>query len=268
MTTAGPMKTYGRTPSRKPSGSQLTTRSIAQNSANTPPTPTTIATSTTRIRLAVLVAQEVEAQTPARRGSIADRVPPTNASDAQRRGVVPGEQGAALVGPLLPLLFGYRCSGQRCPVDYEVGQLSSMVLRAPLRGCRGRPSCTRPSPVQKLPGPDLGRHQVGGVETPGALLERRRSGPPTRRRGCRSRSSPAPTSTFGEMRDDATTPPIAHCTSSPMNWLRKSTTSGRLPFLPTTVSSPPYSVPSLSIGGKREPVVVDAGLRVLPGRTS
>jgi alpha-glucoside transport system substrate-binding protein len=53
----------------------------------------------------------------------------------------------------------------------------------------------------------------------------------------------AAATTFGEIRDDATTPPILHCTSSAMNRFRKSTTSGRLPFLPTTVSSPAYSVP-------------------------
>src|SRR3954452_19887360 len=52
MTSAGPTKTYGRTPSWKRAGSQSTTRFMAQNRPNTPPAPTTMATATTSSRLA------------------------------------------------------------------------------------------------------------------------------------------------------------------------------------------------------------------------
>ena len=108
----------------------------------------------------------------------------------------PGRGEGAAGGPAAPVT-------SRASSGYAQGQLASMSSRTPSRES-GPLRMYSSIPVQKLPLPDLGRHEVGGVEAAGALLERRRSGSPRRRRGCRWRSSPARRSTFGEMRDDAT----------------------------------------------------------------
>ena len=105
------------------------------------------------------------------------------------------------------------------------GQLASISSRTPWRAVRDPPRGTRPSPSRASTA-HRRRHQVRGVESPGPGPQRRGQhlGRVLQDRG--SHSSPARRSTFGEIRDEATFPPIAHWNSSARNWFRKSTTSG------------------------------------------
>ena len=83
----------------------------------------------------------------------------------------------------------------RTPTRIRVAMTSASSSRCrPGRlGCESGPSFMYSTiPVQKLPEPTAGRHQVRGVEPGRSRSSVRSSGPPRRRRGSGSRSSPAP----------------------------------------------------------------------------
>ncbi len=162
MTSAGPTNTYGRTPSRKRSGSQSTTRFIAQNRAKTPPTPTTIATHDDE--QAVGVGRRAGSRT-SQTSAIAPTERPRPAS-ADARATSRHAASAAAVGAgrssamsasdpstgrvdgrLRSLTGRHHASAAR---RYS-GQLVLDVVEHAVERLSGRPSCTRPCPVQKLP---------------------------------------------------------------------------------------------------------------------
>ena len=206
---------------------------MPQNRKNTPPTPTTIATSDDQEPVGVRLAEE---RRRARRTTHADdhdddergddaqdrgrgrqREPPRSAprpapdrrSSRSRRGhpiPVDGQEERPRRGrSLLP-----------SPTRIRVAMTSASSSRCrpgSRRASRARPSCTSTMPVQKLPDPTAAgiRSEASNRAVPSFSAVRQDHRRVGEDRG--SRSSPVPTLTFGEIRDDATTPPIAHWTS-------------------------------------------------------
>ena len=289
----GPTKTYGRTPSADRVGSRSTTRFIAQYRKNTPPTPTTIATPTTMKRFASLVAQVVEVRPqerrtrrsgwPARRPAAGrdseHRFAPRVGGSAPRSapasaGAIRGRLHADILPPVEPTRKpeGAAASGRSLRVDHASSiDARSLLTRAScldlvqhVLSSESGPSCMYSTiPVQKLPAPTAAGIRSEASKPARAVRDRlgqhgRRVGQDLVRVAVRPDVDVRRDPRRGRIARPARTgrPRPRTARGSP-------STSGRLPSVPTTASSPANRVPSWSIGGKREPVVVHARLRAL-----